>query len=265
MRFAVLGSSSAGNASVLRIEPRDASMGVPRQILIDAGLSPKATRGRMRALGFDLADTTDILYTHFDMDHARASWATPVMCFGMTVRCARRHLPLAKARGLPSQFTHAFDGPFELGAGFRVLPIDLPHDESGAVAFRIETPAGSVGFATDLGRVEASLLEAFDGVHLLAIESNYDRSMQLRSARPLFLKERIMGGSGHLSNEQTLEFVQTLAQRSAPEHIALLHLSRECNDPSVIEALWKARAPELWTRVVIALPDEGVHVLLGQS
>ncbi len=265
MRFAVLGSSSAGNASVLRIEPCDPSQGVARQILLDAGLSPKATRGRLSALGFDIADTTDILFTHFDMDHARASWATPVMCFGMTVRCARRHLPLAKARGLPTQFTQAFEAPFMLGGDVRVTPIDLPHDESGAIAYRIETPAGSVGFATDLGRVEPSLIEAFEGVDLLAIESNYDRHMQLSSSRPRFLKDRIMGGHGHLSNEQTLEFVRAVAQRRAPERIALLHLSRECNHPSLIQALWQKHAPELWSRVVIALPDEGVLVLHGNS
>ncbi|MSR41548.1 MAG: MBL fold metallo-hydrolase [Phycisphaerales bacterium] len=265
MRFAVLGSSSSGNASVLRIEPRDASLGAPRQILIDTGLSPKATRGRLSALGFDIADTTDILYTHFDMDHARASWATPVMCFGMTVRCARKHLPLAKERGLPSQFTHAFEGAFTLGSGITVTPIDLPHDAAGAVAFHIQTPAGSIGFATDLGRVEPTLRDAFEGVDLLAIESNYDHAMQVASSRPTFLKDRIMGGNGHLSNQQTLDFVRDLARTKAPERIVLLHLSRECNDPHVIQSLWQTHAPELWSRVTIARADEGVHVVHGNS
>lgn len=265
MRFAVLGSSSSGNASVLRMDPLVPGHGGTRQILIDAGLSAKATRGRLSALGYEFTETTDILYTHFDMDHARPHWSTPVMCHGITVRCARKHLPLAKARGLPTQFTHAFEGPFSLPHNIEVTPVDLPHDEAGAVAYRIKTPAGSIGFATDLGRVEPNLIEAFEGVDLLAIESNYDHAMQLESPRPAFLKERIMGGSGHLSNAQALEFVQAISRRRAPNRIVLLHLSRECNDYRVIEALWQKHAPELWSRVVIARPDDGIDVYDSES
>ncbi|RLS96860.1 MAG: hypothetical protein DWI12_00005, partial [Planctomycetota bacterium] len=40
LEFAVLGSSSSGNGAVLRVITPDAS----RQILIDGGLSPRATR-----------------------------------------------------------------------------------------------------------------------------------------------------------------------------------------------------------------------------
>jgi hypothetical protein len=67
LEFAVLGSSSSGNTSVVRVQGSSES----RQILIDGGLSPRATRGFLSAIGFDPLETTDLLFTHFDHDHAK--------------------------------------------------------------------------------------------------------------------------------------------------------------------------------------------------
>ena len=64
----------------------------------------------------------------------------------------------------------------------------------------------------------------------LAIESNYCPVMQRESPRPGFLKARIMGGSGHLSNEQCAATVRRIAPR---ERVVLLHLSQECNEPAI--------------------------------
>ena len=76
LEFVVLGSSSAGNTSFLRVETAHGA----RQLLIDGGLSPKATRGFLALLGHDLAATDDLLFTHFDHDHAKAGWARAAMC-----------------------------------------------------------------------------------------------------------------------------------------------------------------------------------------
>lgn len=250
VEFAVLGSSSSGNASVLRVTTPNAR----RQILLDAGLSPRNVRGAMSALGFDLDETNEVLFTHFDQDHAREGWARVAATTGLALRCAHAHRSHAVARGYPAQFVHTFDAR---GAGFdlgpvRVIPCENAHDDGGTVAFRLETPAGAIGFATDIGRVHARLVETLRGVHLLAIESNYDRAMQLSSNRPVFLKQRIMGGKGHLSNEECVEAVRAIAWPDHPEHVVLLHLSRECNAPEVVRGLWSRELPSLAPRLSIA-------------
>lgn len=91
-----------------------------------------------------------------------------------------------------------------------------------------------MGYATDLGRVPERLIERLRGVDVLAIESNYCPRMQMVSTRPWHLKQRIMGGFGHLSNEQALEAIAAIEPR---EHVVLLHLSRECNCPSLVARL----------------------------
>lgn len=254
--FAVIGSSSAGNTAFLRVQTPRAT----RQILIDGGISPRATKGFLSALGYELAETSDLLFTHFDHDHAKAGWARAAMRDGIMLRCSHSHLRLARERGYPDVCVETFDARgdgFTLGE-MHVIPCENPHDDGGTVAFRIETPAGSLGFATDLGRASGALIESLRGVDILAIESNYDRAMQLSSNRPEFLKDRIMGGKGHLSNEECIDAVRAIAWPREPEHVVLLHLSRDCNCPDLVRNLWKRALPSLEPRLTIARPYEPV-------
>ncbi len=69
----------------------------------------------------------------------------------------------------------------------------------------------SLGFATDLGRPTDELVRRLHGVGTLAIESNYCPVLQRESPRPGFLKARIMGGAGHMSNEQCAKTVALIA------------------------------------------------------
>jgi hypothetical protein len=135
----------------------------------------------------------------------------------------------------------AFDSPFVIDEGVTVRPHMMSHDEAGVSTLRIDMPGlpngGSFGFCTDLGRVTEDLVEHMttdSGVDVLAMESNYCPRMQLASDRPWFLKQRIMGGRGHLSNQEALDAVRAVRPR---EHVVLLHLSRECNDPSLVADL----------------------------
>ena len=252
IEFAVLGSSSRGNASILRVTTGRAR----RQILIDAGLSPKAVRGQLALLGFDLSDTHEVLFTHCDSDHARAGWSKIALATGLRFRCSSRHVHLARARGYPDIAIDPFDaesGGFDLGP-VHVVPCENPHDATGTIAFRLETDAGSIGFATDIGRVSDALINTMRGVQLLAIESNYDPAMQESSNRPRFLKERITSGRGHLSNSECIEAVRAMAAPIEPDHVVLLHLSRECNCPRLVERMWQEALPTLAAKLTIAQP-----------
>ena len=127
-----------------------------------------------------------------------------------------------------------FDRPFMLFDEVDVDPVLLAHDTLGSVGYVLDACGVRIGFATDLGRVPRLLLDRFVNLDVVLFESNYDRTMQIRSDRPAYLKRRIMGGAGHLSNEQSFEAVRRIAARSKLSHIVLLHLSRQCNDPAII-------------------------------
>jgi phosphoribosyl 1,2-cyclic phosphodiesterase len=260
IRFFTLSSGSSGNASCVQLLGGEAPgiPGIPetprttRTLLIDAGLSIKATRRHLADRGIELESVTDLFLTHLDADHYNPSWNRTIATHGITVHTHRRHSSRATSVGIPGASLQWFDGPFALDPQTSIEPVLMAHDALGTVAFIIEHGGLRLGFATDLGRVGDGLIAAFIDLDGLAIESNYDRGRQLASNRPSFLKARIMGGSGHLSNDQSLEAVMSIAERSDLQQICLLHLSSECNGPEIIKDLWMRRAPHLCQRVVIS-------------
>ena len=234
----VLASGSRGNCTVV------VQAGSPRRVtLIDAGLSPMRTRKLLHERGIEPHEVDELLLTHLDTDHYHAGWASALRTtrWRATVRLAERHLGRAERAGMLAARTETFgEARFELGRAV-VDPIMMSHDSLGVAAFRVTMPGldgsgarghGVLGFATDVGRVTPALVEHFTGVDVLAIESNYCPKMQLASGRPAFLKKRIMGGSGHLSNEESADAVARMRPR---DHLVLLHLSRECNRPELVE------------------------------
>lgn len=233
----VLASGSAGNCSVLALRRR----GLARAVLLDLGLSPRRTFRLLAEMGLGPHQLDAALVTHLDHDHLHAGWRTQMPPH------ARVHMHAAHADRTPAGrwSLAAFDAGFALDPDLHAHPYLMSHDEQGVATFRLEftgdlAPGRSraaLGFATDVGHVHTGLIDHFrahDPVDVLAIESNYCPAMQHASARPEFLKQRIMGGRGHLSNQEALSAVLQIEPR---EHVVLLHLSRECNDPAAVSAL----------------------------
>ena len=251
LRLCVLGSGSGGNSSVLRLGDQ--------AILVDAGFGPVRTARALRMCKLEMGSIRALCLTHLDHDHFRPHWLRTLLGWNVPVYLHRWYgeqfdriegAPAMRAAGL----VRHFDGqPFEPIDGLAAQPIHLAHDRKGTTGFRFDSPLGRVGYATDLGHVPDELVERFIGVDVLAIESNYDPAMQLNSSRPAFLKNRIMGGQGHLSNEQSFEAVKRIVDRGAPhapQHVVLLHRSRQCNTPERVRKVF-SRDPRISKRLTL--------------
>ncbi|GAB4385594.1 MAG: MBL fold metallo-hydrolase [Phycisphaerales bacterium] len=231
----VLASGSRGNCSVLVVPDR----GTRRVVLIDAGLSPRRTASLLHRLGIEAWEIDAILLTHLDSDHAKRSW-TQHRHVQAPVFIHTSHRGQARRIGLFTDRVQTFCDAFQLFDRVHVQPCMLQHDQLGVVAYRFTLRAESddrrcvLGFATDVGRPSRDLIDHVSGCDVLGIESNYCPVMQQESNRPEFLKRRIMGGSGHLSNEQCLDVVRQARPR---DHVVLLHLSEQCNDPERVARL----------------------------
>ena len=263
----VLGSGSKGNCTVLRVRRGDEDL---FSCLIDLGLSPRMTAARLDAIGMSMEQVQSAVLTHLDRDHCHEGWAQGLSRH-VEVFVHKGHLDRAYRYGLNRGFMHGFEEAFDTRNGLRVAPVMTFHDVLGTAAFRVSLPAaahaGELGFATDCGRVTDELLEHLRGVDVLAIESNYCPVMQAESERPEFLKRRITGGRGHLSNDETLEAIHAIGPS---EHVVLLHLSRECNCPERVAGLHEGAdysvtiagqdEPTRWVRV-----ERGARVLMAQG
>jgi phosphoribosyl 1,2-cyclic phosphodiesterase len=243
LSLSILASGSAGNCSVLRADGAT--------ILIDCGVGPRTTAQRMTAIGADAREVRAICLTHLDRDHFNPNWIRQIIRQGILVFCHEHRMDdLASLAGGEEEFVNlirTFNGkPFSPSDGIELHAIHLAHDEQGSHGFIIEGFGGRIGYATDLGHASAELLRRFRGLDVLAIESNYDPEMQLNSDRPAFLKRRIMGGRGHLSNAEALAAVRHILDQaeqqgqSLPGHIVLLHRSRQCNCPKLLRELFSS-------------------------
>jgi phosphoribosyl 1,2-cyclic phosphodiesterase len=84
-------------------------------------------------------------------------------------------------------------------------------------------------------------VDHFQKCHAAFLEANYDADMLEKGGYPYHLKQRIRGGEGHLSNEQALKLF--LDHRpSHMSHLLLAHLSKNNNDPKLVEDLFNQHA-----------------------
>lgn len=254
----VLASGSSGNCTAVRTPG-----GV---MLIDLGIGPRIAAARLAGTGVGVDDVSAVCLTHLDHDHFNRNWVSTLLRNRVRVFCHASCVDdLVRRAGdlgprLAEQIYWFEADPFEPLPGLEAHPLPLAHDREGSHGYVLQGFGCRVGYATDLGRVPDELVERFEDLDLLALESNYDPQMQLASGRPPFLQRRITGGQGHLSNQQAFEAIKRIVTRDQarhgrlPERIVLLHRSRQCNCPDLLRELF-SRDVRLAPRLVLAEQD----------
>jgi len=242
LRLCILGSGSRGNAAIVRTDRAC--------LLIDAGLGIRALKSRLAARDMALDDVDALIVTHTHGDHLRSSAITActnhrILMYNHAANEAVIAARYPRFRELAERRLNAtFDcAPLAID-DIAVRAVPVPHDADGAtVALIIERRDGEerqrIAFATDLGRVPNELLDVFADSDVLVLEFNHDVDMLRNSKRTAYLKARVNGTSGHLSNAQAVAALRTLIARSRRPPLAVVpaHLSRECNTPRLVGGL----------------------------
>ena len=115
---------------------------------------------------------------------------------------------------------------------FHITPFEVPHDGNDNVGYFIECDGKRFCFITDLGHITDTVASYITRAHYLVIEANYDEEMLAHGPYPQYLKERISGPNGHLSNKTTAQFLANNLTEDL-KYIWLCHLSRENNHPEL--------------------------------
>jgi phosphoribosyl 1,2-cyclic phosphodiesterase len=229
VRICLLASGSRGNA--LYIESTES------RILIDAGLSARELTRRLEGIGVRGEDIDALLVTHEHTDHAQGvgpmsrRFNLPVYLHHET----RRALP--KLGRISDLVEFSSGDVFDL-KDLRITPFPITHDAAAPVGYTIETSAGKIGVATDLGMATRLVCERLQGCRILVLESNHDEEMLRDGPYPWPLKQRIRGNHGHLSNLAAGQLLGDLVSDRL-EAVFLAHLSEENNRPEL--ALRSAR------------------------
>ena len=231
MRVCSLASGSSGNC--LFVEDGDT------RLLVDLGISCRRISTLLKNIGVESDSISGILFTHDHSDH----------CYGLdTFHKKHPDVPLYANGGTAdaiAAMTGVDDGwrvfetaePFQIG-DVEVSPFSVPHDAADPVGYMLN----SLFVATDFGCATAPARYALSRAKCAVLESNHDPILLEKSDRPLSLKSRISGRSGHLSNQDAAELLET-ANPSQLQMVLLAHLSQECNAPHLaVEAMERACA-----------------------
>ncbi|MGB4441319.1 MAG: MBL fold metallo-hydrolase [Coriobacteriia bacterium] len=223
MRLIVLASGSSGNCALVE------SGG--RAVLLDAGISTRETLRRIAASGAGDARIEAILLTHEHVDHVRGArvlarrLGVPVMATAGTLQAAADALA-----DVPETIAVARRDQFQ-AAGLRISSFGTAHDASESCGYVFESRRGHrIGVATDTGVVTPEIIDALSGCHALGMESNHDDGMLAAGPYPPFLKRRIAGDRGHLSNAAAASALDDLAWKGL-SHVFALHISEQNNTP----------------------------------
>jgi phosphoribosyl 1,2-cyclic phosphodiesterase len=261
LRFTVLASGSAGNASL--VEAGDFG------VLLDAGIGPRVLSQRLAAIGASWGNVHAVLITHTHSDHWKETTLGRIAKRGIPIYCHSEHH--VYFRSCSEAFTALEDAgcvrkyksgaEIEFGPNLRCRPLPIRHDAGATFGFRFDGApdlfghAAALAYLADLGCWNDQLVEAVADVDLLALEFNHDVEMERRSGRMPDLIERVLGDEGHLSNVQATEFAQEVVSQSTPgrvQHLVQLHLSRECNRPALaLAAARRALRGLKWSGTVV--------------
>jgi len=250
LRFKSLGSGSSGNATL--VEARGTR---PFRILIDCGLGLKHLLYRLGQAGLRPEDINAVFITHEHGDHIGCARSLSL----------RYRIPVWMSHG-----THTatgspdFDGllhtardgePIDLG-DLQLTPFTVPHDAREPLQLTCTDGSAKLGVLTDLGHATAQVMAHLNACDALLLECNHDTDMLAQSAYPAFLKRRVGGQYGHLSNTAAAD-IACMVKHHGLKHLVAAHLSAQNNRPALVQGVMAEALSCGSEDIIIAKPEDG--------
>ena len=230
LRFRSLGSGSGGNATLV-----ESGGLLPFRLLVDCGLGIRQLGVRLAQAGLVPEDIDAVFITHEHGDHIGCAHTLSL----------RYRIPVWMSHG-----THAaiglpdFDGLLHIArdakaidlGGMQLMPFTVPHDAREPLQLSCTDGSAKLGILTDLGHATPHVMAHLQNCHALLLESNHDTDLLDQSVYPLFLKRRVAGDYGHLSNTAAAA-IANATNHGGLKHLVAAHLSAKNNRPDLVQKM----------------------------
>ena len=221
-------------------------------VLIDGGISCRETEKRMKRLNLSMKRVKGVFVSHEHSDHINGvkslskKYKFPIYITKGTFQFGRLNLTEG-----PIVSFKAYE-PIVIG-NLTVTAFPKFHDANDPHSFLVSSNTVTVGVFTDIGRLCEHVIKHFKQCHAAFLESNYDEEMLENGKYPIYLKNRIRDGSGHLSNTEAAEL---FSNHKPPfmSHLFLSHLSKNNNTPKIVKDVFNKIAGS--TEIIIAPRDK---------
>ena len=205
-------------------------------ILIDAGISGKRVEAGLNEHGLTMRDIDALCVTHEHTDHTSGigvlarRYGVPIY----TTEGTWRGMMETKSLGqIDPGLYHPIVGDIDFTIGdMTITPVPVSHDAYEPVAYLATDGQHKVGVMTDLGYYTEAIKTALTGMDILLLEANHDIRMLETGPYPYYLKQRILGDRGHLSNEASGQLLSDILHDDF-KTVILGHLSKENNIPEL--------------------------------
>lgn len=207
MKFIILASGSKGNSTLIISEKKEL-------LLIDVGISFKEIKDKIDRYGYDINDVKHVLITHEHEDHIKSinSFSNAKIYSLNDINVANINLEKFKDNKIN---------------GFNVVAIPLSHDVK-CCGYVISDEKEKLVYITDTGYVNYKNISYITNADYYIFESNHNIPLLMETKRPFFIKSRILGDEGHLSNEVASDTLCDIIGEKTKQ-IYLAHLSQEAN------------------------------------
>ena len=228
LKFLSIASGSSGNCYYLGTDDYG--------ILFDAGVSLRIIKKALKENNIGLEQIMAVFITHDHADHIKSvgglgeKYGIPIYATE-AIHCGIDGSRYVDEKLYTSRRIIKKEQSIPIKE-FKITAFDVPHDASDCVGYLIQYKHHKCVLATDIGHINESVGQYIRIANHLIIEANYDKEMLLRGNYPLFLKERIMNGNGHLCNSETADFLAANFDLHL-KNVWLCHLSKENNHPEL--------------------------------
>lgn len=217
MKACVLASGSEGNVTYIETENH--------KILLDIGMTVKYITEKLSELSISPSEIDYVFITHVHDDHVKAlkqfiKKYNPTICLSPQILAELEVLKDYENIILYDDAVYLDDVKIDI--------IKTSHDTTDSRGFIIESKGKSIVYLTDTGFINQKYFPKLNNKNIYLFESNHDIEMLLNGPYPKWLKDRVLGPKGHLSNKDSSIY---LAKNIGPatEKIVLMHLSHKNN------------------------------------
>lgn len=197
MKVCVLSSGSKGNSTLVITDKV--------KILIDLGTTTSYVEAALNNLNVDVKEISHILITHSHVDHIK----------GLKVFIKRYNPVILVTEDMKNvlekelgnfRYEYYEDKKAIIG-DLTVNVIKTSHDAEESIGFVLINNNSSMVYITDTGYINQKYFKILSNNNLYVLESNHDIKMLMDGPYPYYLKQRVQGDKGHLSNKQASDYL----------------------------------------------------------
>lgn len=217
MKLVVLASGSEGNSTFISSDNHN--------ILIDAGKNAKYIEGQLKSIDEDPKKIEAIVISHTHDDHVSALKVFLKKCHAVIYVTEKQYYDLDFLSDYDNVII--YEDSFYIG-NIKFDSIRTSHDVSDSRNFIVTIGQEKIVYLTDTGYLNRKYFSKLSNCDYYLMESNHDIEMLLNGRYPKWLKQRVLGTQGHLSNKDSSFYLTKLVGEKTKK-IILMHLSKQNN------------------------------------